>query len=63
MNTAAAAGVNYRDKLSSGVTASAAYNYGYNKNISEQLNSTETITTDGTILNKSQSSGNSADNT
>lgn len=63
VNTAATAGVNYRDKLSSGVTASAAYNYGYNKNISEQLNSTETVTTDGTILNKSQSSGNSVDNT
>ena len=63
VNTAATAGVNYRDKLSSGITASAAYNYGYNKNISDQLNSTETVTTDGTILNKSQSSGNSADNT
>ncbi|MBB5619587.1 hypothetical protein HDE69_000625 [Pedobacter cryoconitis] len=63
VNTAATAGVNYRDKLSSGVTASAAYNYGYNKNISEQLNSTETVTTDGTILNKSQSSSNSVDNT
>ncbi|WP_367865676.1 outer membrane beta-barrel protein [Pedobacter sp. WC2423] len=63
VNTAATAGVNYRDKLSSGITASAAYNYGYNKNISDQLNSTETVTTDGTILNKAQSSGNSADNT
>ncbi|WP_198163541.1 TonB-dependent receptor [Pedobacter cryoconitis] len=63
VNTAATAGINYRDKLSNGVTASAAYNYGYNKNISEQLNSTETVTTDGTIFNKSQSASKSADNT
>lgn len=63
VNTAATAGVNYRDKLSNGITASAAYNYGYNKNISEQLNSTETVTTDGTIFNKSQSASKSADNT
>ncbi|WP_160292137.1 outer membrane beta-barrel protein [Pedobacter lusitanus] len=62
VNTAVAAGVNYRDKLSTGVTASAGYNYTYNKNLSQQLNSTETVTTEGTIKNDSKSAAKSADN-
>jgi len=63
VNTTAAAGVNYRDKLSNEVTASASYNYGYNKNLSQQQNSTETVTTEGTINNKSESAAKSTDNT
>ncbi|QNK62040.1 outer membrane beta-barrel protein [Pedobacter sp. PAMC26386] len=62
VNTTATAGINYRDKLSTGVTASAAYNYSYNKNLSNQINSTETITTDGTIHNESESGSRSSDN-
>lgn len=62
INTASAAGINYRDKLASGVTASAGYNYGYNKNLSRQLNFIETINPGGTILNRSESQSNSADN-
>lgn len=62
INTTAAAGINYRDKLSNGVTASASYNYGYNKNLSSQSNFIETINTGGTIYNKSESQSNSSDN-
>jgi hypothetical protein len=62
INSNAAAGVNYRDKLASGVTASASYNYSYNKNLSRQLNFIETINPGGTILNRSQAETNSTDN-
>jgi hypothetical protein len=62
INTNAGAGLNYRDKLSNGVTASAVYNYAYIKNLSNQLNSIETITTGGTITNKSSSKSRSTDN-
>lgn len=62
INTAAGAGINYRDKLASGVTASAGYNYGYNKNQSKQLNFIETINPGGTIFNRSESASNSEDN-
>ncbi|MET1056967.1 MAG: TonB-dependent receptor [Pedobacter sp.] len=62
INTNAGAGLNYRDKLSNGVTASAVYNYAYIKNLSKQLNSIETITPGGTISNKSESNSRSTDN-
>lgn len=62
INTTAAAGVNYRDKLANGLTASASYNYTYNKNQSHQTNSTETINPGGTILNELESQSNSTDN-
>jgi hypothetical protein len=62
VNTTAAAGVNYRDKLANGLTASAGYNYGYNKNQSRQLNLIESINPGGTIYNRSESQSNSADN-
>jgi len=62
INTTAAAGVNYRDKLSNGVTASAGYNYSYNKNLSRQLNSIETINPEGTIYNRLESQSNSNEN-
>lgn len=62
INTTAAAGINYRDRLSSGVTASASYNYGYNKNISSQSNFIETINRNGTIYNNSLSKSESEDN-
>ena len=62
INTNAGAGLNYRDKLSNGVTASAVYNYAYIKNLSNQLNSIETISRGGTIFNKSESKSRSTDN-
>lgn len=62
INTTATAGVNYRDKLSNGVTASAGYNYSYNKNLSRQLNSIETINPEGTIYNRLESQSNSNEN-
>lgn len=62
INTVAAAGVNYRDKLFNGVTASAGYNYTYDKNISSQQNFIETINPGGTIYNKSTSESKSTDN-
>ncbi|MBB5636296.1 hypothetical protein HDF26_003247 [Pedobacter cryoconitis] len=62
VNTTTAAGVNYRDKLSNEVTASASYNYNYNKNISQQQNSTETVTTEGTIKNIAESGAKAEDN-
>jgi hypothetical protein len=61
INTTAAAGINYRDKLANGITASANYNYGYNKNISKQFNFIETINPGGTILNRSESESRSVD--
>jgi hypothetical protein len=61
INTTAAAGVNYRDKLFNGITASAGYNYGYNKNLSRQLNFIETINPGGTIFNRSESESISDD--
>lgn len=62
INTTANGGVNYRDKLFHGVTASAGYNYGYNKNLSSQLNLIETINPGGTIFNRSESDSKSEDN-
>lgn len=62
INTAAATGINYRDKLANGVTASAGYSYAYNKNVSRQLNFIETINRGGTILNRSESASNSVEN-
>ena len=62
INTTAAAGINYRDKLANGITASAGYNYGYNKNLSRQLNFIETINPGGTILNRSEAQSNAEDN-
>lgn len=62
INTTANAGVNYRDKLTSGVTASAGYNYAYIKNLSKQVNLIETISPAGSIFNNSESASNSTDN-
>jgi len=62
INTTAAAGLNYRDKLSNGITASATYNYGYTKNQSKQLNFIETINPGGTIFNRSEAESKSTDN-
>jgi len=62
INTTAAAGINYRDKLANGITASANYNYVYNKNLSQQFNFIETINPGGTILNRSESESRSVDN-
>ena len=61
INTTAVAGINYRDKLANGITASANYNYTYNKNISQQFNFIETINPGGTILNRSESESKSVD--
>lgn len=63
INTTANAGVNYRDKLANGITASAGYNYGYNKNLSRQSNFIETISQRGSITNDQTSESNSKDNT
>jgi len=62
INTNAGAGLNYRDKLSNGITASAVYNYAYIKNLSNQLNSIETVTPGGSIRNNSISKSRSTDN-
>ncbi len=63
INTLANAGINYRDRLASGVTASAAYTYGYVKNLSRQLTYIETIYNGGrSIYNNSESEANSEDN-
>jgi hypothetical protein len=62
INTNAGAGLNYRDKLSNGVTASAVYNYAYIKNLSNQQNLIETVNPGGTIRNNSQSDTRSTDN-
>ncbi|SEB13396.1 CarboxypepD_reg-like domain-containing protein [Pedobacter hartonius] len=62
INTNAGAGLNYRDKLSSGITASAVYNYAYIKNLSSLDNSIETVNPGGTIFNKMNSDSRSTDN-
>jgi hypothetical protein len=62
INTNAGAGVNYRDKLSSGLTASASYNYAYIKNLSRLDNFIETVNPGGTIFNRSTSDSKSTDN-
>jgi len=62
INTSAAAGINYRDKLFNGITASAGYNYAFNKNLSNQYNIIETINPGGTIFNQSESRSKSKDN-
>lgn len=63
INTLANAGINYRDRLASGVTASAAYTYGYIKNLSRQQTYIETINNGGrSIYNNSESETNSGDN-
>lgn len=63
INTTTVAGVNYRDKLFNGITASASYNYGYTKNQSSQLSQIETINPGGLINNNSTTESNSQNNT
>lgn len=63
VNTNAAAGINYRDKLFTGITASAAYSYDYNNNNSKQQNNIESINPGGIILNELNSQSRSLDNT
>ena len=63
INTTTNAGVNYRDKLFNGITASASYNYGYTKNMLSQLSHIETINPGGLINNQTQLQSNSQDNT
>ncbi|WP_442590394.1 outer membrane beta-barrel protein [Pedobacter sp. AW31-3R] len=63
VNTVANAGINYRDKLANGITASAAYNYGYNKNLARQVTFTETVNSlSRSIFNNTESETNSRDN-
>lgn len=63
VNTVANAGINYRDKLANGITASAAYNYGYNNNISRQVTFSETVNSiTRSIFNNTESEINTNDN-
>lgn len=61
INTNAGAGLNYRDKISGGITASAVYNYTYLKNLSRQLNFIETVNPGGTIKNRLGSESRTTD--
>lgn len=63
VNTTAGAGINYRDKLFSGITASAAYSYDFNKNNSRQQNQIESINPAGIILNDMSTDSRALDHT